>query len=204
MVAKVAHGELQLGIDPKINSVSNIHVTITVPTDGRIKSLAAHSSAEIRSRDLTLTGPKTQLEATSAARIAVSAAADVCKAHASSAATIDVAVRSTRFDAKASSAANIKASLTADECGAEASSAAKIELAGEVRTCEATINSAANLHAEKLAAAIWDIHASSGSDARIHCTAALEAHASSGASIVYSGDCTADVHASSGGSIKKR
>lgn len=166
VVAKVAKGKLTIGIDPKIKSVSNVHVTITVPTDGRIESLEASSAAEIYTQNIVLTGPEVEIEA--------------------------------------SSAATINVSIAADQCKADASSAATIQLKGSARTCEADINSAATLNAQKFEAVIWDIEASSGSNARIHCTGTLKAHASSGASIAYTGDCTTDTYASSGGSIRKR
>lgn len=185
VMAEVAYGVLKMGIDPKIKSVSNAHITFTVPTDGRIGSLEANSAAAIYTQNIVLTGTEVELEASCAAKIDVSATADRCKT-------------------EASSAAEIIAVLTADECKAEASSAAVIELEGTVRTCEADINTAANLSAKKLTVSFWDINASSGSNARIHCTETLEAQASGGASIVYTGDCTVNTHTSSGGSIMKR
>lgn len=184
VVANVEKGELKIGIDAKINTVKNIHVTVTVPTDGRIESLEAEIVAEIWTRDIILTGTEVQFDASSYAQI-------------------DAVVHCTRFEAHASSAASIRADLVADLCKTKASSAAKIFLEGTARTSEADLNSASKLEASELVSASWHIDASSAAKARIHCTQTLDAEASSGASIVFSGDCTASTHASSGGSIHR-
>lgn len=184
ITVRVEDGELIIGIDSKIKSASNISATVTVPTDGRIKSLDASSAAEIRTQNLILTAAEIDIDA-------------------SSAAAIDVQVKAAKLDIDASSASQIRVGATTDECTVEASSAAKIILQGSASRCKAALNSAAELKAAKLVAADYVIKVSSGASASILCTGNLDAYASSGGSITYTGDCTVEAHPSSGGSIHK-
>lgn len=184
ITVRVKDGELKIGIDSKIKTTSAIHATVTVPTDGRIKSLNASSAAEIRTQDLILTNGEIDLDA-------------------SSAATIDVQFQGTKLEADASSAAQIRVAATTDECTVEASSAAKIMLSGSARFCEADLNSAAKLTGEEFVVQNYEIEVSSAANANIHCIGRLDAHASTGGSIIYTGDCTADIRTSTGGFIQK-
>lgn len=65
IVAEASGDELRISIDPKINSVSNIHVTVTVPDNGKIRALEASSASEITCAT-ALGAAKISLEASSA------------------------------------------------------------------------------------------------------------------------------------------
>ena len=68
IVAEASGDELRISIDPKINSVSDIHVTVTVPDNGRIRALEASSASEITCAT-ALGAADISLEASSAANI---------------------------------------------------------------------------------------------------------------------------------------
>ena len=173
----------QVVVGPKINSVSDIHVTVTVPDNGRIRALEASSASEI-----------TCATALGAADISLEA---------SSAANINAAVKAGVCSLEATSAAKIKAAVEAGECRINASSAAKIKLSGRADTARAELSSASKLAAAELVVKQWKIDTSSAASARIHCTEQLDAEASSGSSIHYEGDCSTDITKSSGGSVSR-
>lgn len=183
IVAEASGDELRISIDPKINSVSDIHVTVTVPDNGRIRALEASSASEI-----------TCATALGAADISLEA---------SSAANINAAVKAGVCSLEATSAAKIKAAVEAGECRINASSAAKIKLSGRADTARAELSSASKLAAAELVVKQWKIDTSSAASARIHCTEQLDAEASSGSSIHYEGDCSTDITKSSGGSVSR-
>lgn len=180
---KAAKGILKIGIDNAFRSVSDVHVTVTVPANGKIRSFEASSAARITT--------------------AVALQAADFRMDASSAACIEAAVKADKCSVSASSAAKIKAALSVGSCSADASSAAKIELSGTAERLTADLSSAAKLDAEKLAAENCNIETSSGSKAEVNCTGKLVASASSGSSISYTGDCQTELSKSSGGSIRK-
>lgn len=181
IVAEASGDELRISIDPKINSVSDIHVT--VPDNGKIRALEASSASEI-----------TCATALGAADISLEA---------SSAANINAAVKAGVCSLEATSAAKIKAAVEAGECRINASSAAKIKLSGRADTARAELSSASKLAAAELVVKQWKIDTSSAASARIHCTEQLDAEASSGSSIHYEGDCSTDITKSSGGSVSR-
>lgn len=183
VVAEASDDELRISIDSKINSVSNIHVTVTVPDNGKIRALEASSASEITCAT-ALGGARISLEASSAAKINAAVKADVCSL-------------------EASSAANIKAAIETGTCSIEASSAAKIKLSGRADTARADLSSASTLTADDLTVEEWRIDTSSAASARIVCTKQLRADASSGSSIHYAGDCSTDITKSSGGSVSR-
>ena len=183
IVAEASGDELQISIDPKINSVSDIHVTVTVPDNGKIRALEASSASEI-----------TCATALGAADISLEA---------SSAANINAAVKAGICSIEATSASKIKAAVEAGECRINASSAAKIKLSGRADAARAELSSASKLAAAELVVKQWKIDTSSAASARIHCTERLNAEASSGSSIHYEGDCSTDITKSSGGSVSR-
>ena len=163
-------------------SVSNAHVTVTVPSNGKIRALKASSASQIVCR--TALG------------------ADDFSIETSSAAKVEAAVKAGKCSLDASSASKIVAALDVEECRADASSAAKITLSGKAAQFRANLSSAAKLSADELDAATCSIDTSSGSKASVHCSGTLRANASSGSSIRYSGDCSTHLSKSSGGSIR--
>lgn len=184
VVVKSVKGELQVTLDKKVNSISNSNITVTVPANGKIRSLDASSASKIRS-DATLRAEKFSIDASSAAEINVTVEATSCSIDASSAANIEAVVKATSCSMGASSASKIKTELTATNCSAEASSAANIQLTGSAENLSADLSSASKLNASKLTAVNATIDTSSGSSASIDCSGRLIASASSGSSIRY-------------------
>lgn len=185
VVVEERQGTLRVALDQGrkgARSVSNAHVTVTVPSNGKIRALKASSASQIVCR--TALG------------------ADDFSIETSSAAKVEAAVKAGKCSLDASSASKIVAALDVEECRADASSAAKITLSGKAAQFRANLSSAAKLSADELDAATCSIDTSSGSKASVHCTGTLRANASSGSSIRYSGDCSTHLSKSSGGSIR--
>lgn len=178
---RVDNGDLKISIDPSIQSISDVNVTVTVPTDGKIKQLEANSAARITSH-VVLQNYDLELST-------------------SSAAAIDVKANVTKCDAEATSASEIKADIEASECKIETSSAAKIFLSGRAERCELEVSSAATFNAADFVVSRYDIEVSSVANAVLHCTQVLTGSVSSGASVSYFGDCQNNAGASSGGSL---
>lgn len=183
VVAEVSSGELKIGISNKLKNLVNINVTVTVPNNGRIRSLDASSAASITT-NVALTAPEFSIDASSAANIAASVKAEKC-------------------EIEASSAAKIKAAVIATACRINASSASKLEMAGSAAECHIDLSSASKLKAGEFTVETLNIGVSSGASASVNCTKTLDASASSGASVNYTGDCTPHINQSSGGSIRK-
>ena len=179
IVAEASGDELRISIDPKINSVSDIHVTVTVPDNGKIRALEASSASEITCAT-ALGATDISLEASSAANINAAVKAGVCSL-------------------EATSASKIKAAVEAGECRINAS----IKLSGRADAARAELSSASKLAAAELVVKQWKIDTSSAASARIHCSEQLDAEASSGSSIHYEGDCSTDITKSSGGSVSR-
>ena len=185
VVVEEQQGTLRVALDQGrkgARSVSNAHVTVTVPSNGKIRALKASSASQIVCR--TALG------------------ADDFSIETSSAAKVEAAVKAGKCSLDASSASKIVAALDVEECRADASSAAKITLSGKAAQFRANLSSAAKLSADELDAATCSIDTSSGSKASVHCSGTLRANASSGSSIRYSGDCSTHLSKSSGGSIR--
>ncbi len=183
VVVKTDGGELEITMDKSLQNISNADVTVTIPANGRIRSLEASSAASIKT-EVPLQADSFEVDASSAAKITAQVSAAKC-------------------DVGASSAAKINLTLTADDCSVDASSAAKITLTGTVERFIAEASSASKIYAEKVVAKCADLEASSGADIAVCCTDELHAEASSGADISYTGDCRASISKSSGGSVRK-
>ena len=183
VVVRAVKGKLEATLDQKVNSIQNANVTITVPANGKIRSLDASSASKIVS-EVMLKADKFSIEASSAARI-------------------ETAVEATSCTIETSSASKVEASVEAGSCSLDASSASKITLEGSARTFKADMSSASKLDAEKFSAVNATIDTSSAANVSIDCSGKLTASASSGSSIRYSGDCQTSLDKSSGGSIRK-
>lgn len=183
VVVKADDGELTIGIDKSIRSISNMDITVTVPYNGHIRSLDASSAAQISSTVL-LSAPEFSIDASSAAKIKAAIKATKC--------TIDT-----------SSAAEVEAAIAVTTCEIEASSASKIQISGSAGNCDIELSSASKLNAEKLAIVNCLVDVSSAAHATVNCSGNLQAEASSGASIDYSGDCKTMISKSSGGSVSR-
>ena len=203
VVVKVDGGTLKIGFDKSVESISDHHVTVTVPYSEHIGSLKASSAARIVCEQ-PLKASEVELKASSAAVIKASAETDECSVKASSASRIDCKFTGIECELEASSSAHIVADVTAADCEIDLSSASKLEIEGSALRCDADVSSAATLSAERFEIKTAEVDASSGSSARVRCTGSLKAGASSGASIRYSGDCRVEARTSSGGSIREK
>lgn len=113
VVVEERQGTLRVALDQGrkgARNVSNAHVTVTVPSNGKIRALKASSASQIVCR--TALG------------------ADDFSIETSSAAKVEAAVKAGKCSLDASSASKIVAALDVEECRADASSAAKITLSG--------------------------------------------------------------------------
>lgn len=183
VVVRAVKGKLEATLDQKVNNIQNGNVTITVPANGKIRSLDASSASKIIG-ETTLKAGKFSIEASSAAKIKAAVEAASC--------SID-----------ASSASKISAEVKAATCTVNASSASKIALAGSAEDFTADLSSASKLDAEKFTAVNASVSTSSAAKADIDCSGKLTASASSGSSIGYTGGCRTSLSKSSGGSVRK-
>lgn len=181
---KAKGGRLTATIDKSVKSVSNINVTVTIPANGRIRSLDASSASRITS-DVVLAADKFSIDASSAAQV-------------------EVAVKSASCAVSASSASKIDATIETTACSVDASSAAKIELKGSAAKCVVDMSSASKLSAGGFVVTDCTVDTSSAAKATVNCTGKLLASASSGSSIRYTGDCQTSISKSSGGSVSRK
>ena len=117
VVVRAVKGKLEATLDQKVNNIQNANVTITVPANGKIRSLDASSASKIIG-ETTLKAGKFSIEASSAAKIKAAVEAVSC--------TIET-----------SSASKVEASVEAESCSLDASSASKIILEGSAGTFRA-------------------------------------------------------------------
>lgn len=128
IVAEASGDELRISIDPKINSVSDIHVTVTVPDNGKIRALKASSASEITCAT-ALGAADISLEASSAANINAAVKAGVCSLEATSAAKIKLSGRADAARAELSSASKLAAAeLVVKQWKIDTSSAASARI----------------------------------------------------------------------------
>lgn len=184
VVVEEKGGRLTATIDKSINNISNANVTVTVPANGHIRSLDASSASQITG-EAVLSADKFSIDASSAAKI-------------------NVAVKSTSCTVSASSAAKINAEIETGNCSVEASSASKIDLKGSASKCSIDMSSASKLSAGEFVVTDCTVDTSSASKATVNCTGKLRADASSGSSIRYTGDCETSISKSSGGSVSRK
>lgn len=185
VITETKNGQLQVTIDPAIARLNNLHVTVTVPCNGPLHTLHASSGSKIRNEGVLET--------------------DRLEARTSSGSSLDLDARVKEdCEIKAASGSRIEAEITATEASVSLSAGSHISLKGSATKCSAETSAGSSLSASKFEVADFQMKASSGSSARIHCTGQLQAHASSGASIRYSGDCTADITRSSGGNVSRK
>lgn len=203
VVVEAVKGELRVTMDSRqAKSISNQHVTVTVPANGKIYSLDASSASKIVAQT-PLKADKFTIETSSAAVVEASVEAVNCSLSASSASRIKATVTATSCSLDSSSASKIQAEVTANICSVNQSSASKIELSGSSQSLMADLSSAAKLDAERFTAINANVETSSAANVIVGCSGNLTASASSGSSIRYTGDCKAIVSKSSGGSVKR-
>ena len=77
VVVRAVKGKLEATLDQKVNNIQNGNVTITVPANGKIRSLDASSASKIIG-ETTLKAGKFSIEASSAAKIKAAVEAVSC------------------------------------------------------------------------------------------------------------------------------
>ncbi len=204
VTATVKEGRLVLSIDPAYSQLSNLHVTVTVPTDGRLGKLHASSAGRIFAEP-TIRSEKVRLYASSAGKIEARVEAVGCSAEVSSAGSIRCETKARECKFRASSSGKITATAAAEKCDIETSSAAKVDIKGAALKSDIEASSAGKVYAAELASKQAKARVSSAGSISVYCLDTLEAEASSGGAIRYTGDCRIrKMHSSSGGSIRKK
>ena len=84
VVVRAVKGKLEATLDQKVNNIQNGNVTITVPANGKIRSLDASSASKIIG-ETTLKAGKFSIEASSDAKIKAAVEAVSCTIETSSA-----------------------------------------------------------------------------------------------------------------------
>jgi len=108
------------------------------------------------------------------------------------------------MEISASSAGTIEVALRASSLNVSSSSAADIELKGTVRNFNADVSSAGEIDADELEAVEVEAQASSGGTMKVNVKESLQANASSAGSIRFRGNPDRSItNSSSGGSVKK-
>jgi len=193
---------IAVGIDPRIKRLSRIHATVTVPGDRIIGRLHASSGSRIESEGC-LRSEALDMCASSGSSIRVVARVEgACRMDAASGACIEAEVAAEEAALSSSSGSEIDAGLEVVGCTAASSSGSRIELEGKAAKASFESSSGSSIGASDFETQTCDVHSSSGSSIRVHCTESLTGHVSSGSSVRYSGGCRVEVGRSSGGSVR--
>jgi hypothetical protein len=202
--ATISRDALHLTIDDDIRTISDIHVTITVPTDGKLGFLKAMSAAEIES-DVRIVKKEVEIKASSSAEVKADIIAERCTIETSSAGEYKGEVKSNFCHANASSSAEIEMTLTTQKCYLNASSAAEIAVKGAALGATLNASSAADIQGEHFAVKRCHADASSAGEIAICCLEEFNGNASSAGDIrVYGKPERVSKSASSGGSIQNK
>lgn len=202
--AKVSNSVLHLTIDNDVRSIQNVHVTITVPTDGRLGSLKATSAAEIESA-VRIVKKNVEVKASSSGEVRADIVAEKCTIDTSSAGEYEGEVKSNFCHAEASSSAEIEMTLTTQKCYLNASSAAEIVVKGAALGATLNASSAGDILGEHFAVKSCHADASSAGEIAICCLDTFKGNASSAGKIrVYGKPKSVSSSASSGGSIQNK
>ena len=89
VVVRAVKGKLEATLDQKVNNIQNGNVTITVPANGKIRSLDASSASKIIG-ETTLKAGKFSIETSSAAKIKAAVEAVSCTIETSSASKVEM------------------------------------------------------------------------------------------------------------------
>lgn len=128
VVVRAVKGKLEATLDQKVNNIQNGNVTITVPANGKIRSLDASSASKIIG-ETTLKAGKFSIEASSAAKIKAAVEAVSCTIETSSASKIILEGSAGTFRADMSSASKLNAEkFSAVNASIDTSSAASASI----------------------------------------------------------------------------
>ncbi len=193
---------IAVGIDPRIKRLSRMHVTVTVPGDRIIGRLHASGGSRIESEGC-LRSEALDMRAAGGSSIRVGARVEgACRMDAAGGACIDAEVTADEVTLSSSSGSEIDAELEVVGCTAASSSGSRIELEGKAEKASFKSSSGSSIGASDFETQTCDVHSSSGSSIRVHCTELLIGHVSSGSSVRYSGGCRVEVGQSSGGRVR--
>ncbi len=202
--ATVSNGVLYLTIDNDVRSISNVHVTISVPTDGRLGELRATSAAELVS-EVQIVKKNVEVKASSSGEVKANIIAEECSIEASSAGEYEGEVKSNFSHIVASSSGEIDLTLTTQKCRLNASSAAEIVVKGAALNSSINASSAAEILGGHFVVKSCHAEASSAGEIAVFCTEQFSGNASSAGSIRVYGNCeNFSRSTSSGGSITKK
>lgn len=202
--ASVSNSVLHLTIDNEVRSIQNIHVTITVPTDGRLGSLKATSAAEIEGK-VRIVKKNVEVKASSSGEVKADIVAEKCTIEASSAGEYEGEVKSNFCHAEANSSGEIEMTLTTQKCHINSSSAAEITVKGAALDAKLNASSAADVLGAHFAVKSCHADASSAGEIAICCLEEFKGNASSAGEIRVYGECeNFSRSTSSGGSIIKK
>lgn len=202
--AKVSNSVLHLTIDNDVRSIQNVHVTITVPTDGRLGSLKATSAAKIES-GVRIVKKNVEVKASSSGEVKADIVAEKCTIDTSSAGEYKGEVKSNFCHAVANSSAEIEMTLTTQKCYLNSSSAAEIVVRGAALGATLNASSAADILGAHFAVKSCHADASSAGEIAICCLETFKGNASSAGEIRFYGKPkSVSSSASSGGSIQNK
>lgn len=200
----VSSGVLHLTIDNDVRSIQNVHVTITVPTDGKLSVLKATSAAEIQS-EVRIVKKEVEVKASSSGEIEADIIAESCEIETSSAGEFKGEVKSNDCKAEASSSGEIELTLTTQKCRMSVSSAAEIVVKGAALDGTFEASSAGDILGAHFAVKSCTADASSAGEIAVCCLETFHGNASSAGSIRVYGECkNFSRSTSSGGSITKK
>lgn len=132
VVVRAVKGKLEATLDQKVNNIQNGNVTITVPANGKIRSLDASSASKIIG-ETTLKAGKFSIEASSAAKIKAAVEAVSCTIETSSASKVEASIEAESCSLDASSAASASIDCSG-KLTASASSGSSVRYSGDCRT----------------------------------------------------------------------
>ena len=204
VVAKVSNGVLNLTIDNDVRSIQNVHVTITVPTDGKLSSLKASSAATVQS-EVKIVKKEVSVKASSSGEIEADIIAETCDIDTSSAGEYKGEVKSNDCEAEATSSAEIELTLTTQKCHMSVSSAGEIVVKGAAIDATLEASSAGDILGGHFVVKHCHAEASSAGEIAICCLEEFKGNASSAGDIRVYGECkNFSRSTSSGGSITKK
>ena len=132
VVVRAVKGKLEATLDQKVNNIQNGNVTITVPANGKIRSLDASSASKIigeTTLKAAVEAVSCTIETSSASKVEASVEAESCSLDASSASKIILEGSAGTFRADMSSASKLNAEkFSAVNASIDTSSAASASI----------------------------------------------------------------------------
>lgn len=131
VVVRAVKGKLEATLDQKVNNIQNGNVTITVPANGKIRSLDASSASKV---EASIEAESCSLDASSASKIILEGSAGTFRADMSSASKLNAE----KFSAVNASIDTSSAASASIDCSgkltASASSGSSVRYSGDCQT----------------------------------------------------------------------